>query len=340
MYWGQIAIAAVSAISAIWFTIQDGYSVGTTVAVALIVYVCVRWAIAWVYRVRYWYNRGTQGIYYERCPTCDARRYRTRGDWILRCHTCRWTSGWPVLKWITRSVPSIQLRRTVVGPKLLVVILATVLIASGMSAGITMSSLNSVAGESALADGSTSAPGLNTTHSSQPDATSSPRTQSSPQTTTESDDVKLNITKIERLVWIYTNVERSQHGLSNVSYAPRIASVARDHSENMAKHDYIGHTEPNGETGEERYADVCDYTGSGYTFGENAASAYYKERFVAWGTDQTVYLTTEQEVAKYLVNGWMRSDGHRANILNEEWTELGVGIAVSGNKIYASQTFC
>lgn len=203
-----------------------------------------------------------------------------------------------------------------------------------------MSGLNSMAGELALAGGSTPAADSYNTPTQQPDTTPSPRTDSSQQTTTESDDGKLNITKVERWIWIYTNAERSQHGLNNVSYAPRIASVARDHSENMAKHDYIGHTEPNGETGEERYADVCDYTGSGYAFGENAASAYYNERFIAWGTDQTVYLTTEQEVAKYLVDGWMRSDGHRANILTEEWTELGAGIAVSGNKVYASQTFC
>ncbi|WP_233263396.1 CAP domain-containing protein [Halorhabdus sp. CUG00001] len=332
MYWGQIAIAAVSAIGAIWFTVQNEQSIGTGFAIGVVVYICVRWVIAWVYRIRYWLNRGTQGIYYERCPNCDAQRYRKQGKWILKCHTCGWKPGWPGFRWITRSVPSIQFRRTVIGPKLLVVVVAAVLVVSGLTAGVTIGSFDSVADGSALAGESPSKAGN--------DNTPTPQTDSSRPTTTDTDDKGLNNTRIGRWIWIYTNIERSQHGLSNVSYAPRIASAAREHSENMAKHDYIGHTEPNGETGEERYQDVCDYTGSGYSFGENAASAYYEESFTAWGTNETVYLTTEKELAKYLVNGWMRSDGHRANILNEEWTELGVGIAVSGNKVYASQTFC
>lgn len=66
----------------------------------------------------------------------------------------------------------------------------------------------------------------------------------------------------------------------------------------MATHNYIGHTEPNGEAGKERYQDVWDYSGSGYTFGENAANAYYDQRITAWGTGETVYLTTEREVAR------------------------------------------
>jgi len=332
MRWSQIAVAAASAIGALWLALDDGYAIGTGVAIAVVTYICVRWAIAWAYRVRYWHGRGTQGVYYERCPNCDARRYRTRGDWILRCNSCGWKPGVMGLRWLTRSVPSIQLRRTVVGPNLIVVVVAAALVVSGLTAGVTVASLGSAVNESSLAgDSPTEAGSI---------GTSTSRSEALHQTTAETDDDGLNLTEIERWVWRYTNAERSQRGLNNVSYAPRIASVARDHSENMATHDYIGHTEPNGETGEERYQGVCDYSGSGYTFGENAANAYYERRFVAWGTDKTVYLATEKEVARYLVDGWMRSEGHRENILHEGWTELGVGVAVSGDEVYASQTFC
>jgi len=337
MYWGQIAVAATSAVGAVWLTFDQGYGVGTCVAIGAISYICVRWTIAWGYRIRYWYNRGTQGVYYESCPNCEARRYRTQGDWILRCHSCGWKSGWLGLRWLTRSVPSIQLRRTVVGPQLLVAVVAAVLIVSGLTTGVTMASLGAAVDGSATAGGPS--PDGDISNTPTPGSETS-RTESPRQTTTDTDDGRLNITEIERWVWRYTNAERSQRGLDNVSYAPRVADVARDHSENMAKHDYIGHTEPNGETGEERYQGVCDYSGSGYAFAENAFAAYYEERFRAWKTDETVYLTTEKEVARYLVDGWMRSKGHRENILREEWTELGVGVAASGNKMYASQTFC
>jgi uncharacterized protein YkwD len=332
MRWSQIAVAAASAIGALLVVLDYGYAIGTAVAIAVVTYICVRWAIAWAYRVRYWYGRGTQGVYYESCPDCDARRYRAEGDWILQCHTCGWKPGVMGLRWLTRSVPSIQLRRTVVGLNLIVVVVAAALVVSGLTAGVTVASLGSAVNGISLAGDSPPEAGS--------DGASTPRSEASRQTTTDADHERLNVTEIERWVWRYTNAERSQRGLNNVSYAPRIADVARAHSEDMAKYDYIGHTEPNGETGEERYQGVCDYSGSGYSFGENVANAYYEQRFTAWGTDETVYLATEKELARYLVDGWMRSEGHRENLLNKEWTELGVGVAVSGDKVYASQTFC
>lgn len=332
MYWGQITVAAASAIGAAWVSLGYDYEVGTSIAVAVVTYVCARWMITWAYRIRYWYGRGTQGVYYEWCPNCEVRRYRMRGDWILRCHSCGWRPGWLGLRWLTRSVPSIQLRRTVVGPQLLVVVVAVLLIVSGLTTGIPIVSQSSSVDGGVLTEEDPSEADVG--------SISTPQSDSTPQTTTGTDEDHLNTTKTERWVWRYSNIERSQRGLNNVSYAPRIAIPARNHSENMAKHDYIGHTEPNGETGEERYQNVCDYSGSGYTFGENAANAYYQENFIAWGTNKTVYLATEKEVARYLVNQWMRSDGHRENIRHEEWSELGVGVAASDNKVYASQTFC
>jgi uncharacterized protein YkwD len=206
------------------------------------------------------------------------------------------------------------------------------LVVSGLTAGVTMASLSSAVNGSTPAGDSLTEAGSG--------GVSTPQSDTPRQTATDTHDDGLNITETERWVWRYTNAERSQRGLNNVSYAPRVASVARDHSENMATRGYIEHTEPNGETGEERYQGVCDYSGSGYAFGENVAGAYYERSFVAWGTDETVYLATEKEVARYLVDGWMRSEDHRKNILHEEWTELGVGVAVSGGEVYASQTFC
>jgi len=141
-------------------------------------------------------------------------------------------------------------------------------------------------------------------------------------------------------VWEFTNDERAKHGLNRVEYAPRIVDPAREHSRNMAKHDYVGHTEPNGETGEERYAGVCDYSGSGYSFGENAYGAWYKQD-MRIDNGEVVYLSTERELARYLVDGWMDSEGHRENILNPSWQELGVGIYKrEDGHVFASQTFC
>jgi uncharacterized protein YkwD len=151
----------------------------------------------------------------------------------------------------------------------------------------------------------------------------------------------LNVAETERLILKYTNEERESSGLSTVDYAPRMVSIAREHSANMAQNDYIGHTKPSGETGEDRYESVCDYTGSGYLFGENVASAWYEQDFYKWRGNGTVYLENEEDVARYLVNQWMRSESHRENILNPSWEEMVAGIYVTDDgKVYATQNFC
>ena len=47
----------------------------------------------------------------------------------------------------------------------------------------------------------------------------------------------------------------------------------------------------------------------------------------------------QKKLAKDLVNGWMKSPGHRANILNAQLRYIGIGVAESGNNIYATQDF-
>ena len=47
----------------------------------------------------------------------------------------------------------------------------------------------------------------------------------------------------------------------------------------------------------------------------------------------------QKKLAKDLVDGWMKSPGHRANILNAQLRYIGVGVAHSDNYIYATQNF-
>jgi hypothetical protein len=136
MYWRQVAVAAILGISASYFLWAEGFSLSVSAAVAVLVYFAVRWFIAWLYRIRYWYRRGTRGIYTRSCPDCGQYIYRKSGDWIIKCHRCGWTAGLPVVRWFTNSVPSIQLRRTVWSPQLLAVVIAVgIVVAGGIPAG-------------------------------------------------------------------------------------------------------------------------------------------------------------------------------------------------------------
>lgn len=104
MYWRQVALSVLAAgITYIWLG---------SVFYGVAAFAVARIGLAVVGRTRYWVARGTKGVHTEHCPKCHGSRYRSRGDWILTCHRCGWRPGWPGVRWLTRSVPAIQSKRT------------------------------------------------------------------------------------------------------------------------------------------------------------------------------------------------------------------------------------
>jgi uncharacterized protein YkwD len=48
-----------------------------------------------------------------------------------------------------------------------------------------------------------------------------------------------------------------------------------------------------------------------------------------------------EEIANQAVTGWMNSEGHRKNILDDHFQQEGIGVAFStDNKIYVTENFC
>ncbi|MEA5570004.1 CAP domain-containing protein [Calothrix sp. UHCC 0171] len=99
-----------------------------------------------------------------------------------------------------------------------------------------------------------------------------------------------------------TNTERIKGGLQPLRLNHQLNQSAQNHSEDMALQDYFSHTGVNGSSAGDRA------TSAGYKFsslGENIAAGYI----------------TPEEV----VQGWMSSPGHRANIMNANYQEMGLG---------------
>lgn len=111
-----------------------------------------------------------------------------------------------------------------------------------------------------------------------------------------------------------TNAERKKYGLSELAENWELSRVARYKSQDMHDRKYFSHTSPT-------YGspfDMMKKFGLSYrTAGENIAMGY----------------KTPQAV----VDGWMNSAGHRANILNVSYTQIGVGYVADGN--YWTQMF-
>ena len=113
------------------------------------------------------------------------------------------------------------------------------------------------------------------------------------------------------------NVERSKRGLSELPFNTQLCNVATLKSQDMINNNYFSHTSP---TYGSPFDMIKQFNISYKTAGENIAKGQ----------------KTPQEV----VNAWMNSKGHRENILNSNFTDIGVGVAISSNGIlYWTQMF-
>lgn len=125
------------------------------------------------------------------------------------------------------------------------------------------------------------------------------------------------IKAIEKEVVRLTNIQRQNNGLSPLKHNWQLSRVARYKSEDMKNRGYFSHTSP---TYGSPFKMISDFGIRYSAAGENIAMG--------------------QRTAQDVVNGWMNSSGHRANILNRNFTEIGVGYAKnSSGKTYWTQMF-
>ena len=99
-----------------------------------------------------------------------------------------------------------------------------------------------------------------------------------------------------------TNIYRSQYGCPPLTLNQQLVSAAQGHSDDMALNDFFSHTGSDGSSPWQRISSTgYDYTQAA----ENIAAGH--------------------STAQAVVEGWMNSDGHRANILNCALREIGIG---------------
>jgi uncharacterized protein YkwD len=118
-------------------------------------------------------------------------------------------------------------------------------------------------------------------------------------------------TSDERSVWALTNQERAENNLPGLSLNGDLVASARAHSADMAAQNYFSHTSLDGRSAGERIA-ATGY--EAWSWGENIIAGP--------ATPQTV------------VDGWMNSEGHKANILSSNYCDIGVGYAYDGASQY------
>lgn len=122
-------------------------------------------------------------------------------------------------------------------------------------------------------------------------------------------------TSAQAAVLALVNQERAKVGCRPVTASSALNALAQSFSEDMAARGFFGHTDPDGATPWDR-ADKAGVEGLG---GENIARG--------------------QADAQAVMDAWMNSDGHRANILNCDYTTLGVGVHLGSGGPWWTQDF-
>lgn len=129
---------------------------------------------------------------------------------------------------------------------------------------------------------------------------------------------KLDLSAAEKQVVELTNKEREKEKRPALKADPILMKIAREHSKNMAKQDKLDHKLDDKEPS------------------DRAADAGYKGRYVG----ENIALGLNALPPEMAVRIWMESEGHRKNILNENYQEIGVGWAKSATgKVYWTQVF-
>jgi uncharacterized protein YkwD len=116
-----------------------------------------------------------------------------------------------------------------------------------------------------------------------------------------------NVAQVRAATLCLINVQRARHGDQPLTENLRLDRAAVVHSQDMAKRKYFEHVDPDGVHPDARIVR------EGYPpilVGEN----------LAWGE-------TTKSTPAWIVSAWMKSPGHRANILEPGYREIGIGMA-------------
>ena len=139
---------------------------------------------------------------------------------------------------------------------------------------------------------------------------SKPEAPENGSTDAEQEAAKSFVEQVVSLV----NVERAKVGLPALTMSEDLNKAAQIRAKETVQS--FSHTRPNGSS----FSSVLKENGISYRgAGEN----------IAWG----------QRTPEAVVKAWMNSEGHRANILNKNFTAIGVGYYLNGSTPYWAQLF-
>jgi uncharacterized protein YkwD len=152
--------------------------------------------------------------------------------------------------------------------------------------------------------------------------------------------------QLEKRIHNLVNKERQRQGLSILKYDEALVRIARKHSQDMANRSYFDHYTPEGKDHLFRYKrdgyQCSVQEGRVIHMGaENIALNHLYDSVTTINGVARYDWNSEDKIAVSTVEGWMKSPGHRHNILTPYFLKQGIGIFISpDDKVYITQNFC
>lgn len=143
-------------------------------------------------------------------------------------------------------------------------------------------------------------------------------------------DAWAGLPAVEQALFDYTNDERRKRKLPALQPLGPLTTAARQHSQEMLDENYFSHTSPH------------------TAWATASLRAWHAGLWEGQAAENIAMMVTEgfdidhdllAHELMYGEHGWMNSPGHKANILHEKYTHLGLGVAIVKGRYYATQVF-
>ncbi len=120
-----------------------------------------------------------------------------------------------------------------------------------------------------------------------------------------------NLAVVGQATLCLLNQQRAASGVAALSENPRLTNASAGYSQRMVDEAFFAHEAPDGDTLVDRL------TGAGYAVDD----ALVVGENIGWGSGSLAS-------ARSMVQAWMASPGHRANLLSGDYTEVGLGVVL------------
>jgi len=143
---------------------------------------------------------------------------------------------------------------------------------------------------------------------------------------------------VESTIILETNKFRQENGVRNLDQNSQLNGLSRSHSEDMLTRNFYSHVNPDGEdpTDRAKKAGINTEVNFGLFIqigiAENIAVVYV-------GNDADCSSYSPETLGRCLVDKWKKSPGHRQNLLDSSYSDIGVGVACDNSECYATQNF-